>query len=707
MSDRDTDTGTPDTLTPDAFSPAGAAQTSEQLAATAFEPLSQASEQRRRINVTQVVLGVAGVLVAALLFFLFTARSLTLNIDAEAEPDFSLSGLNWSFGERLLVRPGDYTLSIDAEGYHPYEQTVTVGDADTQQLDIRLAPLPGTVTLTTQPAGGEIILDELSLGSAPLIDLSLEAGIYTVEATLDRYQRWRGQIDVTGRNQSQTVDIVLLPDWANIRFSASPSAVTASVDSQPVDITATGVEVLSGPRELTLSAPGFMPVTLPLNVVAGVDQDLGAVTLTPADATLTLESSPPGAGVTVDGTFAGLTPVVLPLSPGDSHAISLSKAGYRGTSLSLTLSRGETASRSVTLAPELGEVRFAIEPAEAEILINGQRVGTGSQSLSLPAVQQRIAVQLEGYASFETEVLPKPGLPQRISVTLLTEAAARKAAMTPTITTPLGQTMVLVDPSVETQNPFTMGASRRDPGRRANEVEHPVELRRAFYLASTETTNAQFRQYEATHDSGLIESYSLDRDHQPVAGISWQQAASFCNWLSRLEGLPPFYRENQGIIIGFNPSSTGYRLPSEAEWAFAARVDGDALRRFAWGNDFPPSAVVTNVADNTSALVTGRILNGYTDQFVVSAPVGSFPANHRGLHDMGGNVAEWVHNGYAIPSANAELAIDPLGAQRGDNYTIRGGSWALSRLSELRLTFRDYGERGRDDLGFRIARYAE
>ena len=175
MSDRDTDTGTSDTLTPDAFSPAGAAPTSEQLAATAFEPLSQASEQRRRINITQIALGVAGVLVATLLFFLFTARSLTLNIDAEAEPDFSLSGLNWSFGERLLVRPGDYTLSITAEGYHPYEQTVTVGDADTQQLDIRLAPLPGTVTLTTQPAGGEIILDELSLGSAPLVDLSLEA----------------------------------------------------------------------------------------------------------------------------------------------------------------------------------------------------------------------------------------------------------------------------------------------------------------------------------------------------------------------------------------------------------------------------------------------------------------------------------------------------------------------------------------------------
>jgi formylglycine-generating enzyme required for sulfatase activity len=696
-----------DTLTPDAFSPASGAPDNEQLAATTFEPRSQASEQTQRVNVAQIVLGVAGVMIAALLFFLFTARSLTLNIDAETEADFSLSGLNWSFGERLLVRPGDYTLAVSAEGYHPYEQVVTVGDADTQQLDIRLAPLPGTVTITTQPAGAEIIMGDLSLGPAPLTDLSLEASIYRLEAALDRYQPWQGQIDVVGRNQSQTVDIVLLPDWANVRFSATPATVTASIDGQPAETTAIGVEVLSGEHELALSAPGFIPLNLPLRIVAGVDQDLGPVTLTPADATLTLESSPSGAGVTVDGTFAGLTPLVLPLSPGDRHAISLTKAGYRGASLSLTLTRGEAVSRALTLQPELGEVRFAIEPAAAEVLINGQSVGSGSQNLSLPAVQQRIAVRLEGYAPFETEVLPKPGLPQQVSVTLLTEAAARKAAMTPTITTPLGQTLILVDPSVETQNPFTMGASRRDPGRRANEVEHPVALRRAFYLASTETTNAQFRQYEATHDSGLIESYSLDRDHQPVAGISWQQAASFCNWLSRLEGLPAFYRENQGIIIGFNPSSTGYRLPSEAEWAFSARVEGDTLRRFAWGDDFPPTGVVTNVADNTSALVTGRILNGYTDQFVVSAPVGSFPTNHRGLHDMGGNVAEWVHNGYAIPSANAELTIDPLGAQRGDNYTIRGGSWALSRLSELRLTFRDYGERGRDDLGFRIARYAE
>ncbi len=695
-----------DKLTADTFAPAGG-QSNESLAATTFEPLSQATSEKRRVSATQIAAGIAGIFVVALLFFLFTARSLTLNIVAEADPDFSLSGLNWSFGERILVRPGEYVLKVSAEGYHPYEQNITVSDADTQQLEIQLAPLPGTVTLTTQPAGAVITVDEAVLGPSPLTDRVFEAGRYAVSASLARYQRWQGELEVIGRNQSQTLDIMMVPDWAQVTFTTTPVSVTATVDGEVSEITERGVEVLSGERSLTLSAPGFMPATIPLTIVAGVDQDLGSITLTPADATLTLNSTPAGAGVSVDGTFAGLTPMVLPLSPGENHTISLSKAGYRGARLSLSLSRGEMAERAVTLQPELGEVRFAIEPAEAEIVVNGKVMGTGNQVLSLPAVQQRVEVRLAGYAGFETQVLPKPGLAQQVSVTLLTEAAARKAAMTPTVTTGLGNTLVLIDPSVETQNPFTMGASRRDPGRRANEVEHPVELRRAFYIASTETTNAQFRQYEASHDSGLIESYSLDRDQQPVAGISWQQAASFCNWLSRREGLPPFYRENQGIIIGFNPGSIGYRLPSEAEWAFAARVEGDTLRRFAWGDDFPPSAVVTNVADNTSALVTGRILNGYTDQFVVSAPVGSFPPNHRGLHDMGGNVAEWVHDGYQIPSANAELSIDPLGSQRGDNYTIRGGSWALSRLSELRLTFRDYGERGRDDLGFRIARYAE
>jgi formylglycine-generating enzyme required for sulfatase activity len=148
-------------------------------------------------------------------------------------------------------------------------------------------------------------------------------------------------------------------------------------------------------------------------------------------------------------------------------------------------------------------------------------------------------------------------------------------------------------------------------------------------------------------------------------------------------------------------------LPTEAEWAWVARTDGSALKKFPWGDTFPPSSAVENYADNTSAYVTGRILNGYTDGNVVTATVASFPSSGKGLYDIGGNVAEWTHDVYAIPAANGTVELDPSGGQSGDNYVIRGASWTQSKISELRLSYRDYGQAGRDDVGFRIARYAE
>src|SRR5690606_11510305 len=220
-----------------------------------------------------------------------------------------------------------------------------------------------------------------------------------------------------------------------------------------------------------------------------------------------------------------------------------------------------------------------------------------------------------------------------------------------------------------------------------------------FFLQTTEVTNAQFRKFLPGHDSGQVGGHSLNGDQQPAVRVSWQQAAAYCNWLSEREGLPPVYRISNGVVTGYERAATGYRLPTEAEWEWAARVRGDRMLLFPWGDDFPPTAAVENYADSGSAAVTGRVLDGYADGHVVSAPVGSLQANHNRLHDIGGNVSEWVHDVYTIASADAAAQQDPLGAQTGENRTIRGASWAHSRLSELRLAYRDYGQGGRDDVG--------
>jgi len=83
-------------------------------------------------------------------------------------------------------------------------------------------------------------------------------------------------------------------------------------------------------------------------------------------------------------------------------------------------------------------------------------------------------------------------------------------------------------------------------------------------------------------------------------------------------------------------------------------------------------------------------------------------ASAAGVYDLAGNVAEWVNDIYGIePQAAASVQLDPLGPAAGKHHVIRGASWTQSKIGDLRLTHRDYGQAGRDDVGFRIARYAE
>ena len=685
----------------------------ESLSPAAFEPRTEITVvTRRRIKPATALLLVAGLLVAYTLFFLLTARSVSITVESETAPSIDISGLHLPFGERFLMRPGTYELIVTAEGYQTFSGPLLVDRAEVQTLALSLTPLPGTLVIDSAPVSATVSLNGSVIGTTPLTIDAVDAGEATLSVSAERYLPYETVIDVTGRAQTQRFSANLTPGWASVLVQTAPADVSVQIDQLRVDepsVTLNGMvlEVMQGSREITFSAPGYIDEVIELDAVADTDVDLGIVELTPAEGMLRLTSVPAGAVVTRDGRFVGATPTEVAMEPSTRHRIQVSRAGYLTESFSLSLEKGASVNRQVVLSPALGEVDIQVTPRNATIQINGDDRGKGSQVLSLPGVEQVITIRALGYASVERRVTPRAGLKQRISVALLTDEEARKAAIKPEITTSVGQTLVLIDPQVSPVNEFTMGAPRRDAGRGANEVERPVRLTRAFYMATTEVTNAQFRQFTQNHESGQAGGKSLNREHQPAVQLSWQQAASFCNWLSVREGLAPFYTERDGIITGFNSASTGYRLPTEAEWAFAARIQGDDVWRFAWGEAWPPEDGSANLADASSALVTGRILNGYTDKVVVSAEVGKFPPNPRGLYDMGGNVAEWVNDVYRVPVPNEAIEENPLGDPQGDNYTIRGASWSLSRLRELRLTYRDYGERGRDDVGFRVARYAE
>jgi formylglycine-generating enzyme required for sulfatase activity len=163
------------------------------------------------------------------------------------------------------------------------------------------------------------------------------------------------------------------------------------------------------------------------------------------------------------------------------------------------------------------------------------------------------------------------------------------------------------------------------------------------------------------------------------------------------------------LVSGFNVDAHGYRLPTEAEWAWVARINAQGeAEMFPWGTDlYPPSQLAGNYADQSAAGFLNLVLSGYNDGYAVSAPVGEFGPNHKGLYDMGGNAAEWTNDFYEIRASRGEPELDPTGPLSGDRHVIRGASWAKAARSELRLSYRNPGSGGEMDTGFRVARYVD
>jgi formylglycine-generating enzyme required for sulfatase activity len=251
--------------------------------------------------------------------------------------------------------------------------------------------------------------------------------------------------------------------------------------------------------------------------------------------------------------------------------VAVSRAGYEGQTRTATVQPGKRSILAVALAPILGEITVVGEPQDAELYVDGRARGPANQTLSLPAAPHSIEVRKPGLATFKIAVTPNPGLPQRIEYTLTTPAVARMAQLAARIRTSLGQELVLLRGAK-----FVMGSPRREPGRRSNEAQRTVELKRMFYFGTREVTNREFREFRSGHASGIFKEETLDLDNQPVARVGWQDAAAFCNWLSGKDGLPPAYETRGGRLVLTERATTGYRLPTEAEWEFAARTTAAA-----------------------------------------------------------------------------------------------------------------------------------
>ncbi|MCR9098991.1 MAG: formylglycine-generating enzyme family protein [bacterium] len=192
----------------------------------------------------------------------------------------------------------------------------------------------------------------------------------------------------------------------------------------------------------------------------------------------------------------------------------------------------------------------------------------------------------------------------------------------------------------------------------------------------------------------------------PVIHVSWNDAIAYCNWLSKQHGLQPVYTILQdGVKANWN--ANGYRLPTEAEWEYAARDGGEDVR---WGGAETSNLYslpgVGNYCDRECDFTWK--MRRYSDNHSFSAPVGFYKPTTLGIYDMSGNVEEWCWDYYETEFYEHSPPINPRGPLRGNFKVLRGGSWA-GTFEELECTTRHFSapDMTSAKTGFRLCRNAK
>ncbi|MDR2702302.1 MAG: SUMF1/EgtB/PvdO family nonheme iron enzyme [Spirochaetaceae bacterium] len=250
---------------------------------------------------------------------------------------------------------------------------------------------------------------------------------------------------------------------------------------------------------------------------------------------------------------------------------------------------------------------------------------------------------------------------------------------------------------------FQMGNPDTSDGWDDERPVHTVTLTQGFYMGRYQVTQAQYQAVMGSNPSNFSSNPASGevQGNRPVECVSWYDAIEFCNALSIQEGLSPYYsidkvnkdpnntndHDDLKWTVTLNSTATGYRLPTEAQWEYAAK-----------GGNGSPGNYTYSGSDDLNDV---GWYSGYSNS--MTHEVGKKTANGLGLYDMSGNVFEWCWDWYGSYASNAQT--DPAGPASGSSRMLRGGGWGyVDSYARSVYRYGNYPYGRNNNFGFRLVR---
>ncbi len=512
------------------------------------------------------------------------------------------------------IKSGTYPLILSKTLFHETTQTITITDGQTTNADVILKPAFGSIEITSLPeSGAAVTLDDVPTGKVTPCTLDkVPSGVRNISLRLNWYQPIKKQLTVTDGEKAM-IEVPMNELFGTVSITTKPEADIYKDNEKLATGTYSG-RLNEGVYTFEARKPKHTTDTQKVQIATG-DQKNITLTPLPQMGIVEIQSTPIDAVITLDGENKGTTPATLRnLLVGD-YNLTLSLPGYASINKTITINEGQTAQVNETLVNGRA-VTITSEPAGATLSIDDHTVGQTPYSGSLTFSNHTLQIQQGDKKAEKTVSISQTGGETSFSLSFGTQSFSE---------TVIGTTIEMMAIKGGT---FSMGSNEIDGAKPI----HTVTVS-DFSIGKTEVTQAQWLAIMGSNPS------DFKGDNLPVEQVSWDDVKIFLNELNAKTGKT-------------------YRLPTEAEWEYAAGGGENIRTKFAGTNDEGSLGTYAWYSANSNN---------------TTHAVGTKQPNQLGLYDMSGNVWEWCSDWYGSYSSSPQN--NPKGASTGRSRVLRGGSW--------------------------------